>query len=36
MSIENKTIERNQVKQREDRARSVSPLNNFKNYFPPN
>ena len=36
MTNETKAIERNQFKQREDRARSVSPLNNFKTFYPPN
>ena len=34
-AVETKKIEINQSKQREERARSVSPLNNFKTFFPP-
>ena len=34
-AVETKKLEINQSKQTEDRARSVSPLNNFKTFYPP-
>ena len=34
-AVETKNIEKNQFKQTEERARSVSPLNNIKTFYPP-
>ena len=33
--VETKNLERNHLKQTEERARSVSPLNNIKTFYPP-
>ena len=34
-AVETKNLERNQFNQTEERPRSVSPLDNFKTFYPP-